>query len=499
MTSILDRLRPRLVWPSLIGNYHFRPLPFMLGNAPDLGQTWYILFFVTLNIALTAGGYRSFQSPSNAWFPDTWQEIMAYTSARTGVLAFALAPLVILLSGRNNVLLWLTNWSHSTYLLLHRWVARVFTLQVILHSVLEFMLYKRQGSVDAEQKEPYWIWGIVATIACVIMVVVSSLWFRRASYEIFLIVHIVLAVFVLVGSWYHIELLFSRRWGYEFWLYAACGVWFFDRGMRVARVLKNGMRRAEVTQITVDIVRIDIKGVRWDPSPGKHTYAYFPTLNPLRPWENHPFSIVPTALLQPHNHTSATRNPSSSSSSSSSPRSTPIDIEKSATTTTTTHPQPNTPGISLFIRKSHGLTHNLTAHPSLLTLLDGPYTNTSTSPLLAADRLVLIAGGIGITAVLPFVAHHANVCLHWNVRATAQGLVDEFGGALEGVRERVVKVGERCDVPALLGGEEARGWGRIGVLVCGPVGLGDEVREVVCARSREGGTGWELCVETFSW
>jgi hypothetical protein len=115
MTSFLAKVKPRLVWPSLVGSYHVRSLPFSLGNAPTIGQIWYIALFVILNLALTAGGYKSFQYPSNAWFPDAWQEIMAYVSARTGVLAFALAPLVILFSGRNNVLLWLTNWSHSTY------------------------------------------------------------------------------------------------------------------------------------------------------------------------------------------------------------------------------------------------------------------------------------------------------------------------------------------------------------------------------------------------
>jgi hypothetical protein len=141
--------------------------------------------------------------------------------------------------------------------------------------------------------------------------------------------HIILAIFVMAGSWYHIELLFSRRWGYEFWLYAACAVWFFDRGARVARILKNGMRRAEVTQVTEDIVRIDVTGVRWDATPGKHTYAYFPTLNPLRPWENHPFSIVPTALLKSHSHSL-----DAVSSSSSSHHEAIIDIEKSGATNT---------------------------------------------------------------------------------------------------------------------------------------------------------------------
>lgn len=498
MTSMMDRLKPRLVWPSVAGNYHVQALPFMIGYAPTLGQTWYIVFFIVLNIALTAGGYHSFQHPSNAWFPDVWQEMMAYVSARTGVLAFALAPLVVLLSGRNNVLLWITNWSHSTYMLLHRWVARVFTLQVILHSILEFMLYKRQGKVEGEQKEPYWIWGIVATIACVSMVIVSSLWFRRKSYEVFLIMHIILAVFVIAGSWYHVELLFSRRWGYEFWLYATCAVWFFDRGARVARILKNGMRRAEITQVTEDIVRIDVKGIRWDATPGKHTYAYFPTLNPLRPWENHPFSIVPTALLQSQSHSLA-----AASSSSSSSHEAATDIEKSGAVATahssSASTQTNTSGISLYVRKSTGLTKAFTAHASLLTLLDGPYPNNSTAAVLRTDRLVLVAGGIGITAILPFIAHHANIALYWSLKASSQGLVDDLAMVLGGVAEKHVRVGERLDVDGLLAREEAEGWDRIGVVVCGPGGLCDEVRSVVSRRASQGKARWELDVDAFSW
>ncbi|KAF9692811.1 hypothetical protein EKO04_009280 [Ascochyta lentis] len=494
MTAVLDALKPRLVWPALIGTYHVRALPFSLGNAPTLGQAWYIVFFLILNIVLTATGYRSFQSPSNAWFPDSWQEIMAYVSCRTGVLAFALAPLVILFSSRNNVLLWLTGWSHSTYLLLHRWVARIFTLQVVLHSILEFILYKRKGVIDSEQKEPYWIWGIVATMACVIMVVISSLWFRRQSYEIFLILHIILAVFVLAGSWYHVELLFSRRWGYEFWLYAACAVWFFDRVARVGRVLKNGMRRAEVTHITDDIVRVDIKGIRWDATPGKHTYAYLPTLNPLRPWENHPFSTIPTALLTPN-----TPHTTSSSSSTHEPS---TDIEKSTGTTTTIRAHTsctNIPGLTLYIRKSNGLTTSLRPHTSLLTLLDGPYHDTSPTTLLRTDRLVLIAGGIGITALLPYTTQHVNTALYWSVKASSEGLVNELLPALERVGDKEVRIGERLGVEGLLEREEKEGWGRVGVLVCGPGGCVMRLGGggVVCGGW--GRTRWELGVEAFTW
>jgi len=493
MTGIIDKLKPRFIYPQLIGTYHVRALPFGLGNAPTMGHTIYIGMFIILNIVATAVGYPSYQ-PGNMYFASAWEETLGYVAARTGALAFALAPLVILFSGRNNILLWLTNWSHSTYMLLHRWVARVFTLQIILHSILEFMLYNRRGTVAAEQKELYWIWGIVATLACCIMVVISSLYFRRLSYEIFLIMHILLAIFVIVGSWYHIEYLFERKWGYEFWMYAACAVWFFDRVLRVGRVLKNGVRRSKVVQVCEDVVRIDVKDLRWDAQPGMHTYAYFPTLNPLRPWENHPFSIIPTALLRSRGHSlNATSSRGSQHSGS--------DIEKSGTVAAvTTSPQhTSASGISLYVRKSSGLTRSLATHTSLLTLLDGPYPNNHPSSVLNTDRLILIAGGIGITGALPFVAHHQNVKLFWSLKAGAQGLVDDMVGVLSGVREKEVSVGRRFDLAQVLEREEEIGWARIGVVVCGTGGMCDEVRSLVARKGKTGKVVWELDVEAFSW
>lgn len=427
---------------------------------------------------------------------------MAYVSNRTGVLAFALAPLTILFSGRNNILLWLTNWSHSTYMLLHRWVARIFTLQVILHSILEFILYHRKGVVDAEQKELYWIWGAVATVACCIMVVISTLYFRRKSYELFLILHILLAIFVIAGSWYHVEFRYERKWGYEFWLYATCAVWFFDRLMRVVRLAKNGIRRADVTQITDDVVRIDIKDVRWDATPGKHAYVYFPTLNPLKPWENHPFSVVPSALLHPRRREATTSSSVSVSGHSGD------DIEKCEAAGKSdaimsiagpTAPRGSTADISLYVRKSTGLTKALQRHQDLVTLIDGPYQNNSTSGVLKTDRLILIAGGIGITATLPFIARHPNVKLFWSVKATSQGLVDSLSEVLQGLSEKEVRVGSRFNIRDLLEREEAEEWQRIGAVVCGPGTLCDDVRSLVAKRARSGSASWELDVEAFSW
>ncbi|KAK3300562.1 ferric reductase like transmembrane component-domain-containing protein [Chaetomium fimeti] len=472
MSALLDRINPYLVYPSTWGTLQVQPLPYLLGNAPTIGQALYVAVLLVLNVVLSAVSYRSMQP--NAWYATQYQEILAWIMYRTGNLGFALFPLVMLLAGRNNVLLWLTDWSHATYVLLHRWVARIFALQVLLHSIVALVLYKDTGAYPAEEKQLYWIWGAVATVAVSVMVLVSGLPLRRWSYEIFLILHILLAVFVVVGCWYHVELRFERMFGYEMWIYATCAVWFFDRLIRVLRVLKAGIRRARVTEIGDGFVRVDIEGVRWGTTPGQHAYVYFPTLNPLRPWENHPFSLLPSSILSPTTTTTTTTPPTAATTASSDD-----DPEKSApkpTTTTTTTPHPHTPptaaaatpaGITFIIRKSTGLTRLLKSHTSLPALLDGPYPNNPTTGIQRCDRVLLIAGGIGITGLLPWARAHPNARLCWSVRATAAALAEALGPALEGVPagEREVRVGRRFDVRGLVAEEVAAGWRRIGGVV----------------------------------
>ncbi|KAL2138211.1 hypothetical protein VTI28DRAFT_7271 [Corynascus sepedonium] len=517
MNRLLDRLNPYLVYPAIWGGRQVRPLPYNLGNAPTVGQALYVAVLVVLNVVMTAVSYRSFQ-PS-VWYADQYQEVMVWVMYRTGVLAFALLPLTLLLAGRNNVLLWLSDWSHATYVLLHRWVARLFALQALLHSLLALVLYDRTGLYAGETSKPWWVWGAVATVAASVMLVASGLYVRRWSYEIFLISHVLLAVFVIVGCWYHIDLRFMRMFGYEQWLYAACAVWFFDRLIRFLRVLKAGVRRAKVTEIGEEFVRVDIEGVRWGTTPGQHAYIYFPTLNPLRPWENHPFSLLPSSILSPPSkHSSSTESASSDAEADHDPeKAIAADPEKMAiapvtsttaankTTTPAAASVPTPAGITFFIRKSGDLTRRLRSHASLLALLDGPYPNNSTASALRCDRVLLVAGGIGITGVLPWArsSGHPNTRLCWSVRTEAEHLVDALSPAIEAVPDRVVRVGgRRFDVRALVEDEVRAGWRRIGVVVCGPGSLCDEMRAVVAEIGRReacNGVVLELEVDAYSW
>lgn len=494
-SRIVDWARPRLIWPALIGKYHVRPLPHLIGNAPTIGQTLYITVFFIVFVILTGVNYKSKQP--HAWFANQHDEILAYVFYRTGTFAFVLLPLTLLFSSRNNILLWLTNWSHSTYILLHRWIARLFTLYALLHTLLALPLY-----YPANATEIWWIWGAVAMVATSILAVASGLWIRRFAYEIFLITHILLSVFVIAGCWYHVKDWVGLTWGYETWLYAASAVWFFDRLLRVSRTAKTGFRRAVVTELDGGkYVRVDIPGIRWAAEPGKHVYIHFPTLTPLRPWECHPFSIVPTAALH---HVPDWASPSPSLAEGSASGILPEDskdakghgIMAQARAGPDSHP---TVGLTLLVKKSKGVTRYLQRHNHLLTLLDGPYPNTPTQQVLQCDRVILIGGGIGITSLLPWLLTHWNTKLCWSVKEEARCLVEEVQGATNRATDKIISIGSRLDFEAILSAEAAAGWARVGVVISGPAEFCDDARAAVVTAGRQKGVVFELEVDAYTW
>jgi hypothetical protein len=490
ISHLIERVKPYL-YLSVIGSYHDRPLPLSMGDAPAIGQALFIALMVILNVVFISVNYKTLypQLPMQ-WYENHYQELMYYVCLRTGVMAFCLLPVLVLFSSRNNILLWLTTWSHSTFMLLHRWVARIFLVQALLHSILALVLWVKTDEYDAAVGQPFWIWGCVAIVAAVIIVLTSVLIVRRRSYELFLITHIVLAVVLLVGCWYHIQFEYEFTFGYETWLYAAFAVWFFDRLVRLLRLVHSGLRYARVMDIGSGIVRVDVPGIRWASLPGHRVHVYFPTLKPLRLWENHPFSMIPTALLEkvdlgiqigstagdkavdtaevPHNHH---RRPLSSA------------------------------GLTMFIRKAGGITSFLKENARLLTLAEGPYPNNATRAVLQSDRLLLIGGGIGITGLLSFLPCHQNTKLFYSVRSEDRCLVTALGGVLDGIHEKEVLVGQRLAIGSLLRKEAEIGWRKIAVVVCGPAGMCDEVRMAVAeiAKEMSGVCTFELEIDAFSW
>ena len=289
------------------------------------------------------------------------------------------------------------------------------------------------------------------------------------------------------------------RWlgAYEDWIYAVAAVWFFDRLARAVRIVAVGPRRAKLTEIGEGYIRMDVPGIRWRSEAGRHAYLYFPTLHPYKPWQNNPFSIMPTAMLQPLSVRPQADNESESSQSASG------DFEKPHGPRAVVHAikrSPSTAGLTMYVRKSGDMTRALRAKDDLLVLIEGPYPNNSIKEVLCCDRLLLICGGIGVTAVLPFVNHHWNVKLAWSIKYEGQCLVDDLECVLNRIDDKQVAVGSRLSVEQLISTEMDYGYERVGVVVAGPGSMCDDVREAVVAASKTGGkTAFELMVEAYSW
>lgn len=61
-------------------------------------------------------------------------------------MSFANLPLLWLFGGRNNIFLWATGWSFASFNIFHRHVARVATVQAIVHSILYVVMFIQSKS-----------------------------------------------------------------------------------------------------------------------------------------------------------------------------------------------------------------------------------------------------------------------------------------------------------------------------------------------------------------
>ena len=419
-------------------------------------------------------------------------------SNRLGLLSFANLPLVFLYAGRNNFLLWVTNWSHSTFLLIHRWIAAIATLQAILHSIIYLHAYIKAGTYTANAKLPYWYWGAVATIGMSILFPASVLPIRKRVYEIFLAWHVAISILIVAGCYWHIVFEYHHSWGYETWIFIVMAIWAFDRVFRFLRLARHGIQQARVTVIDEEYIRIDVPHV----TSGGYAYLYFPTLT-WRVWENHPFSVASTMLPA----TVRSRTPERESSD--------VDIEKHPEVLSSSVAKNSSSdrrrsgslresfeaGITFYIRGKTGLTSALRNRTTLPVLLEAGYSAHSASSLHTSPTLIALAGGVGITAVLPALqTHPGRAKLYWGCRT--QTFVDNVRsiGVLSRV-EQDITVGRRMAVREILESELTGGMtGEVVVLVSGPEGMADEARNVVGEIVRKStGVRVRLLVESFSW
>jgi predicted ferric reductase len=501
-SKLFSAIQSALIHPPFMGTHHRVPL-FNLGTMPTRGQALYIFLISILNLIFLLAPYVHHHPQST--FGSLAEQTLSIIGNRAGVMAMGNVAAAFLFAARNNPLLIVADWTHATYLLLHRWLAYWGIFLAALHSVMLLDYYKRYGNYAAELARDYWVWGIVATVVACAMVPASLLVVRQKVYELFLGMHVVLAVLFLVGYYYHIWYCYTHNWGYEIWAYIAGGVWGAERVLRVLRVAWTGWRTAEVRIVrdTEDeYVVIEVSGRNTLPDqPGGVAYLSFPTLG-WRVWESHPFSV---AFVTPQTQGAST----TASDSEGKEKQSGEGSEKQTSAAVTETPAQ---GKTVFLaRVRSGMTARLAKKAASIpggvlrlgVFIDGPYEHSGYAgcSLSRCSDVVYIAGGVGITGVLSYIRNvRLPSRLYWGVRR--EGLLAEISPALEQVKnsglqvEVETSVGQRLDIEGILRRALVRKPEEedkpVGIVVCGPPEMADQVRAKVVQLARS-----ELLTRTY--
>jgi|SRR5579862_8240482 len=156
-------LKKYFLLPATFGKAHVRrPWSFSI---PLRSQTILISIYLILNLVFMCIHYHLFME--NVYWPaNEPMQLSRYIADRAGILAFAQIPLLIAFAGRNNILIWLTGWSFTTFNVWHKWVARVCLIHTFVHSV-GYTVYAFQdggaAALSLYYQDVYLRWGAVVS------------------------------------------------------------------------------------------------------------------------------------------------------------------------------------------------------------------------------------------------------------------------------------------------------------------------------------------------
>jgi len=353
-----------------------------------------------------------------------------------------------------------------------------------------------------------------ATCAFVAIGIQAASIFRHAFYETFKIVHIVLAIAAIVGLWYHLSLKDLPQLKI---LEAAVIGWGIERAIRLILIAYHNFGRGG-TKTLVEALpggscRVTVTMARpWTFKPGQHAYLYFPSISY---WQSHPFSVAWSDEAE-HPDTEKL----------------PMDRQDVLARQKMT--------VSFIIRGRTGFTGSLYNKAAgcidgrMLTkcLVEGPYGGVHN--MHSYGTVMLFAGGVGITQAVPHVrdlvvaysngtAAVRKVVLVWVIQSPEhlewiRPWMTEIL-AMEKRREvlrimlfvsrprstkeihspsaTVQMFPGRPNIDTLLGMEMENQVGTLGVSVCGPGALSDEVRRAVRNRQYQGSIDFQE--DAFSW
>lgn len=282
------QFKEHILTPAAFDHHCAEPLGWWI--VPPRLQSLTILIFIIINFILSFGHYDVFST--NLYWPDATSQYARYVGDRTGVIGVANFTLTYLFATRNNILLWVTGWSFETFIQFHRWVARVSTIQAIAHSVAYTVYVLARGGWQHYWnvwRQRYWYYGAVATTAMSLLLVFSLYPLRCRVYELFLFLHVTLAIASLVGMWYHVEIFDGN---YNIFLWPCFFVWIADRILRVGRVLWYNLpyqQSLATYSSQTNVIWVKVPRITQTPQPGSYYFLYL--MHGTTWHESHPFTL----------------------------------------------------------------------------------------------------------------------------------------------------------------------------------------------------------------
>lgn len=277
---------------SILSNRHLQPfdLGWRLTSLLPSGPEAIILggyFF--LNTIFLFIGYDIY-SENTIFGSNTWAQFIRYISDRSGVLSFAHFPLLIVFAGRNNLLISLARIPYSSFMIFHKWTARVMFIDAAIHTTGYLEIILANNSLGEVLYKRYLQWGLAA-IGLGFGILFQAIHnFRVKSYELFLVLHIIFAFVFLASCWKHCE-----TFGWLDWVHGALVIWGGDRLVRIYRLWKFGTPMAQLQFISDETFKVRVKRPHdWGAFPGCFVYIHF--LHWSTFWQSHPFTIVDSVL-----------------------------------------------------------------------------------------------------------------------------------------------------------------------------------------------------------
>ncbi|SPO25052.1 related to FRE4 - Ferric reductase [Ustilago trichophora] len=205
---------------------------------PLRGEAIVLLLLSLINFLPLVAFYDLYVGDHNTFYPGPTSkrdQICRHLADRTAILGTAQLPLLILMASKRTPLAIVAGLGMNSLMLYHRWIARWFWLHILIHASAYTAIYVRRGGVAEMLEDTYIKWGVAGLSMMFGLVFLSLRALRQRFYEVFVMLHIAMAFFAVLGTYLHIALIKSPKFQiFVVMTEISAAVWAFDRAARFA-------------------------------------------------------------------------------------------------------------------------------------------------------------------------------------------------------------------------------------------------------------------------